>query len=215
MTYSDSQNYPFQPSPYSWKAHSKSQSSSWRFDLIFFNSFIQQLICFYNVVCSSMIGSKFVVGGRGCKLKAYLHVQGGERGSKVTKSERTYFMDDPLMKTHFEIIWIPFIATVWLIFKKNEWNLSSFLIQIAECSYIIICNMTVGIANFSQLVRDEFSIKCAGAKTNRIKSDCYSNCMRFYLIVCRWFPFYNIPKDGVGRGLEVSKIQLSVRFAEL
>lgn len=75
--------------------------------------------------------------------------------------------------------------------------------------------MTVGIANFSQLVRDEFSIKCAGAKRNRIKSHCYSNCMRLYLIVCRWFPFCNIPKDRVGRGLEVSKTQTPLRFAEL
>ena len=29
-------------------------------------------------------------GGGGCRLKAYVR-----RGSKITKSERTYFMDDP------------------------------------------------------------------------------------------------------------------------
>ena len=63
--------------------------------------------------------------------------------------------------------------------------------------------MSVGIANFTQLVKDEFSVTCAAAKGNQIKSDCYSDCMRFYLLVC--FPFYGILKDGVGRGLEVTK----------
>ena len=36
-----------------------------------------------------------VVGGGGCRQKAYVNAHGG-RESKITKSERTYFMDDPL-----------------------------------------------------------------------------------------------------------------------
>ena len=34
--------------------------------------------------------------GRGSRLKAYVHVQGG-RGSRIMKSERTSFMDDPML----------------------------------------------------------------------------------------------------------------------
>ena len=34
--------------------------------------------------------------GRGCRPKAYVHVQEKEGGSKITTSERTYIMDDPL-----------------------------------------------------------------------------------------------------------------------
>ena len=33
-------------------------------------------------------------GERGCKLKAYVHTYRGEGVSKITKSKRTYFMDD-------------------------------------------------------------------------------------------------------------------------
>ena len=41
-----------------------------------------------------------VIGGGYSKLKVYVHVQErgeGGAGSKITKSERTYFMDEPFV----------------------------------------------------------------------------------------------------------------------
>ena len=36
-----------------------------------------------------------VLGGRGCKLNAYIVYTGESGESKIIKSERTYLMDDP------------------------------------------------------------------------------------------------------------------------
>ena len=104
MSYSDCQKYPFPTPPYSYKAQHSSQGSSWRIDSTFpialYSSFF---------VCGSFIDSNSQnicqiffkkqypyprTRRRGCKLKAYLHVQ-GEGESKTMKSERAYFMDEP------------------------------------------------------------------------------------------------------------------------
>ena len=82
--------------------------------MFWFNIFLE--ICtvvslFCNVVCGSLIDSNsqnisaisylknnihmLVLGGRGCKLNAYIVYTGESGESKIIKLERTYLMDDP------------------------------------------------------------------------------------------------------------------------